>query len=239
MNESEMKEGGEISVACDPEELKAIQEQILDHISNYSGELFFKSQQRDEPPLSSSDKREIAARILESSPSNFLARFGKALDQNHLNYFNQHKDEYEVKFYLQLLKREKNPKMMKNQRFLAMNQLIDEGKYFSMNEMRRRDPVNFYHMVEKYMSSDEKRELEEQEPNKICNLSTIFMAHIDGNDSVSSKRKLDQITDETVWDEYKSAMEEEEEEDEDDGIVDQMEKKLFREEFISSKVENK
>jgi hypothetical protein len=85
------------------------------------------------------------------------------------------------------------------------------------------------------MSADEKRLLQ-QEQQKLCNLSTIFMAHIDG-DSEISKRRNDQRADQSAWDEA-LACEEEEEEEDDEADVDQEEKKFFRDEFISSIIHN-
>lgn len=223
-------------------DIKLIREKILTHLSNYSGDIFFKSQQKDEPNLTSEKKREIADMLIDSSPSNFLARFGRVLESSHIPYFYQYKDMYEVNFYIQLLEKNSSAgtSQVKNQRFLAMNELIKQGKYFSMSEMRKRNPVHFYHLVEKYMTSEEKRELEQDQP-KICNLSTIFMAHIDG-DAFISKRKNDQLADQSTWDQYNALVceeeEEEEDEDEDKDRNDhhgfREEKDFFREEFISS-----
>ncbi len=209
-----------------------LREEILSHVSNCSGETFFRSQQRDEPELSSVEKKEIAASLLDSSPSNFLARFGKVLDPSHLFYFHQYKDSYEVMFYLQQLENRATVSKVsvKNRRFHAMNEMIKQGEYFSMKEMRKRNPTLFHQLVEKYMSMEEKRMLEQEEP-KICNLSTIFMAHIDGDEN-SSKRKNEQKADQFAWDQASSS--EEEEYDTEDDDAGQEEKRFFRDEFISS-----
>lgn len=227
------------NVTNETEDLKIMKENILVHLSNYTGDIFFKSQQRDEPPLTSDEKKEIARLLLDSSPSNFLARFGKVLEPSHISFFHQYKDMYEVNFYLEHLQKTSasgTTNYMKNQRFHAMNELIKEGKYFSMSEMRKRNPVHFYHLVEKYMTDEERGALEQDQP-KLCNLSTIFMAHIDG-DATVSKRKNEQMMDQSTWDQYNALDgEDEEEEDEDDSVeADQheQEKQFFLEEFISS-----
>jgi hypothetical protein len=217
----------------DVEELNLAREQMITYVANSQAEdIFFRSQQRDEPALTAEEKKKIAASLLKSSPSNFLVRFGKILNPNHLTYFHQFENNYEVLFHLQQL--EKQNKLtqtsVKNLRFHAMNEMIKEGKYFSMDEMRKRNPILFHELVEKYMSSDEKRLLEQEQP-KLCNLSTIFMAHIDG-DSENSKRRNEQRADQSAWDEALACEEEEEEDDDDD--IDQEEKKFFRDEFISS-----
>ena len=214
------------------------QEQIIDYVANIQDEdIIFRSQQRDEPALTIVEKEKIASSLLKSSPSNFLVRFGKFLEPNHLTYLkNQYKNNHEVNFYLQQFEKLRKPTqaIVKNQRFHAMNALIKEGKYFSMDEMRKRNPILFHELIEKYMSADEKRLLQ-QEQQKLCNLSTIFMAHIDG-DSEISKRRNDQRADQSAWDEALACEEEEEEDDEAD--VDQEEKKFFRDEFISSIIHN-
>ena len=213
------------------EEEQRTREQILSHVSNYS-EIFSRSQQRDDPELSDVEKRKIAATLLDSSPSNFLARFGKVLEPSHLPYFHKFKSIPEVTFYLQQLEERTNlsETVVKNRRFHAMNEMIKQGEYFSMSEMRKRNPILFHQLVEKYMSPEEKKNLEQDQP-KICNLSTIFMAHIDG-DAICSKRKNEQQADQSTWDQASSSEEEEYDDDEEFG---QEEKKFFRDEFISSK----
>lgn len=203
------------------------QERVISHVANCSEEVFLRIQHRDEPSLTNLQKREIIASLLESSPANFLVRFGKYLEPSHLNYFNQYRNSYEVSCYLQQFEKQtESPQMhVKNRRFQALNEMIKEGKYFCMEEMRKRNPILFHELVEKYMTPEEKRLLEQEQP-KECNLSTIFMAHIDG-DKICSKRRNEQLANQSAWDEE---LAEEEEEDED---IDQDEKKFFRDEFIS------
>ncbi|XP_057371931.1 coiled-coil domain-containing protein 97-like [Daphnia carinata] len=210
------------------EESKVAQEEIISHVANCSEEVFQRIQHRDEPTLSIQQKKEIVTSLLNSSPSNFLVRFGKFLETSHLNYFHQYHDSYEVSYYLQQLNKESKAQEMsvKNRRFHAMNELIKEGKYFSMNEMRKRNPILFHELIEKYMTSEEKRSLEQDQP-KLCNLSTMFMAHIDG-DQTCSKRRNEQLANQSAWDEALAHDEEEEDED-----IDQNEKEFFRDEFIS------
>lgn len=212
-------------------ENSVLKEEILAFISNYSGDLFFKNQQRGEPEITTEEKKEITTSLLESNPSNFLARFGKVLKPNHLSYFHQYKNTYEVEFYLKQLEQNLKPSnaAIKNQRYHTMNKLIKEGQYFSMSEMRKRNPVHFHHLIEKYLTQEERRELEQEQKN-MCNLSTVFMAHIDG-DSESSKRKSEQMADESVWEKTS----EDEESDGDDESIDEDEKNFYRDEFISSK----
>lgn len=211
-----------------PEESNLAQEEIISHMANCSEEVFQRIQHRDEPPLSIQQKKEIVTSLLNSSPSNFLFRFGKFLEPRHLNYFHQYLNNYEVSYYLQQLGKETKAQeiCVKNRRFHAMNELIKEGKYFSMEEMRKRNPILFHELVEKYMTPEEKRSLEQEQP-KLCNLSTMFMAHIDG-DQTCSKRRNEQLANQSAWDEASAHDEEEQDED-----VDQNEKEFFRDEFIS------
>ncbi|KAI9560792.1 hypothetical protein GHT06_011744 [Daphnia sinensis] len=210
------------------EESNLAQEEIISHVANCSEEVFLRIQHRDEPPLSIQQKKEIVASLLNSSPSNFLFRFGKFLEPRHLNYFHQYLNSYEVSYYLQQLGKETKAQeiCVKNRRFHAMNELIKEGKYFSMEEMRKRNPILFHELVEKYMTPEEKRSLEQEQP-KLCNLSTMFMAHIDG-DQTCSKRRSEQLVNQSAWDEASVHDKEEEEEG-----IDKNEKEFFRDEFIS------
>ena len=203
-------------------------DQILDCVAT-NNSAYFKSQQRGEADLSLEEKKAIAASILDSKPSKFLERYGKFLKRQHLSYFDQFCDDYEVSFYRQHLEKSIKQKasVVKNRRYQAMNELIARGEYFSMNEMKNRNPLLFEHLVEKHMSDEEKRALESEKGT--CELSTVLMAHMD-RDQYSSVRRREQEAEQSAWEEGSSEEEEEEEEEE---MVEQ-EKALLREEFVST-----
>lgn len=85
----------------------SIQNIMLDHLAN-SKVAYFKSQQVGEPELSCEQKRQIAKDILIRNPGQFLSRFGKFLQAQHLDYFTESdnlSENYEVTFHLKQLRR--------------------------------------------------------------------------------------------------------------------------------------
>lgn len=207
----------------------SLQESIIAHVVKQK-EAFFKSQQRGEPTLTNQQKRAIALELLESSPSVFLSRYGSYLEEAHFQYFLQLEGTYEVKFYLEKIEKDKKKgKQVRNRRYHAMKALIEKGGYFSMPEMKERNPMLFERLVGKYMSKEEKEAMD-QRPN-LCSLSTVLMEHID-RDGGSSQRRRDQEAEELVWEGESS-------EDEDESEPpNEEEKKMMEEEFRSSKYLN-
>lgn len=85
-------------------DLNDLKSNMLDHLSQ-NNEVYFKSQQINDPDLTVAEKRQIAESILDKNPGCFLSRFGKFLQERHLEYFSQlAPDNYEVNYYLQDLK---------------------------------------------------------------------------------------------------------------------------------------
>jgi len=219
-----------------PEQIEEVEEgtlrdQVLNCVVSNSS-AYFKSQQRGEADLSAEEKRTIAASLLDSRPSRFLERYGKFLKRRHLSYFDQFCDDYEVGYYRQHLEKSLKQKasVVKNRRYQAMNELIEKGEYFSLNEMKSRNPLLFEHLVEKHMTEEEKRVLESEKGT--CELSTVLMAHME-RDQYSSVRRKEQEAEQNAWDEGSSEEEKEEEDEEDEEMVEQ-EKALLRAEFEST-----
>lgn len=91
----------------DPHPITSLQNAMLDHLAS-SEVAHFKDQQRGEPELSFEQKRQIAEDILKHSAGQFLARFGKFLQAQHLDYFtelNAVSENYEISFHLEQLQR--------------------------------------------------------------------------------------------------------------------------------------
>ena len=95
---------------------------------------YFKSQQRGEPDLTYQEKCDIADKLLKDKPSIFLARFGKYLSEADLMYFESMKDDCMITFHLKELKQinddKKNKTKVRNRRYEAMKELLDQGSYF-------------------------------------------------------------------------------------------------------------
>lgn len=84
---------------------KTLKDSILQHIS-LNEEAHFKNQQRTDPDLTSDEKWQIAKDILDNNPGSFLSRFGKYLNEEHLDYFaDLAPHNYEVNYYIDALKK--------------------------------------------------------------------------------------------------------------------------------------
>ena len=105
---------------------------IIQKVAQSDG--YFKSQQRGEPDLTYQEKYDIADKLLKDKPSIFLARFGKYLSEADLMYFESMKDDYMITFHLKELKQinddKKNKTKVRNRRYEAMKELLDQGSYF-------------------------------------------------------------------------------------------------------------
>ncbi|GLV33118.1 uncharacterized protein CBL_10465 [Carabus blaptoides fortunei] len=185
--------------------------QMIEHLIK-SEDAYFKSQQRDEAELSSKQKQEIAETILAKSKANFLARFGKNLKQEHLEYFtayvNDENEGYEINFYLSDLKRyftkTKRETDIRNRRYDALKKLIDANNYFSETEMMKRNPLLYDQLVGRYLSEEERKTRDNIDTKNITFVN-LLLESIDRD--TTRKRQKQQQDDEDC------AMEEVEEED--------------------------
>ena len=211
------------------EENQILRHNIVTFVSQTDA--FFKSQQKDEPDLTQAAKSDIASSLLKTSPSLFLSRYGKYLQPEHFLFFEQFRGDYEVDYYLNQLKKSphKSNVVVKNRRYQALKEMVEKGDYFSMKEMKSRNPHLFEHLIGKYMSEEEKMEMEPRD--EVCNLSTVLMAHMD-RDQYSSQRRKDQEAELNAWEEEFSEDEEEEEEEKDEPTEE--ERVIFQEEFTST-----
>lgn len=194
--------------------------------------LFFKSQQKGDLKLLRKEKKEIAATLLESNPSLFLSRYGKCLTPDHLLYFHQFKESYEVQFHLQQLEKSSasKAKLIKNRRYQAMQELISQGEYFSMSEMRNRNPLLFQHLIERHMTAEEREEVQPAQ-DATCDLSTVLMAHINRDEQHRSVRRQEQEAEQMAWNEDEPS---DEENSDAESELDDDEKELLKQEFISN-----
>lgn len=136
-----------------------LQNEILNHVSH--SRAIFKCQHKDEPELSFEEKKTIALNLLEKSPPQFLARFGNFLKLEHLSYFRNISNDYEISFYLKRLQRyfdrEQRQVDVKNRRYEALKSLVEKGEYFSETEMMKRNPLLYDQLVGRYLTEEEKK----------------------------------------------------------------------------------
>ncbi|XP_014275521.1 coiled-coil domain-containing protein 97 [Halyomorpha halys] len=135
---------------------------MLDHLSQNT-EVYFKSQQINDPDLTISEKRLIAESILDKNPGCFLSRFGKYLMEKHLEYFaHLAPNNYEVNYYLQDLQskfsKTNSKSTVRNRRLEALRRLTSESEYFSDEQMRKRNPVMYENLVGQYLTDEEKQQ---------------------------------------------------------------------------------
>ncbi|KAJ8929411.1 hypothetical protein NQ314_017900 [Rhamnusium bicolor] len=126
----------------------------------------FKSQQKWEVDLSSEEKAEIALDIFEKSKLNFLVRFGKYLKQDQLQYFQQFTESYEpdnaeiglvLKELYRNVSESTHQVSVKNRRYAALLQMVEDDTYFSEIEMMKRNPLLYEQLVGQYLTEEEKK----------------------------------------------------------------------------------
>ena len=106
-------------------------------------------------------KREYLHDLLCRDPGVFLERHGRLLTTEEIGEFERLRDSnYEVDFYLAQLNQPAIPtgslsSVAKNRRFAKMENLMSEGTYFSMDEMRQRQPYLYHLHVGQYTKQQE------------------------------------------------------------------------------------
>jgi len=165
---------------------------------------FFKHQQKDDPDLTKEEKRTIVTELLENRPSVFLARFGKFLSEDHLAFFDEIKDNYEVEFYLKEARQSQckivQDLKVKNRRFQAMQNMIKDGDdHFSEENMRQRNPLLYHQLIGEHMTEEEKAVAERPDMTN-CSLTNIIIEHMDLNRERELKKRLKGVEDEEEFD---------------------------------------
>lgn len=171
-----------------------------------------KSQQKDEPDLTVEEKFAHLSGLLKSKPGAFLMRFGRVLDAGHLTYFD-HVEDYEVKQKLKDLRQTLDPKkkqtMIRNRRFVHMEQLIERGTYFDEEEMRMRDPLSYEHYIGQYLSRDEREATDCRSSEVLLSARLLQQADIDQR----NRRLVEQVERENA------AVEESDDESDEEDII--------------------
>ncbi|OWF37077.1 coiled-coil domain-containing protein 97-like [Mizuhopecten yessoensis] len=191
----------------------------------------FKHQQRGEADLTCDEKREIARNILEKSSSIFLARFGAYLSSDDLEHFVDKSGDYEIQFYLQQLKKEKSKdysaNRVKNRRYQAMKQLIQEGEYFSDDSIKHRDPYLYEQLIGQYLTQEEIQGLVDKADLRF---STILLKHMDQLEE-NQVFKFQKDKEDCQFEEEDEDSEEEEEMEKDEEEISDERKSEMREEL--------
>ena len=153
-----------------------LESNILDHIANSSAK--FKNQQRDDPELSFDEKRVIASDLIHKSRGLFLSKFGEHLKIEHLSYFSDDKEDYEICFHVKRLKRYLNQTSrqidVKNRRYQALKMLVEKEDYFSETEMMKRNPLLYDHLIGQYLTEEEKKKRDNIDTTNITLLNLLL-----------------------------------------------------------------
>ncbi|XP_030383883.1 coiled-coil domain-containing protein 97 [Scaptodrosophila lebanonensis] len=133
--------------------------------------IIFKSQQIDDPELMPAQKQEIAHNAFKRNRKNFLIRFGQYLNESQIDdflavglqsseAFQPTEDFDDMCLLLEDFRRKLQTRSIcvKNRRYVAMRQLLDQGEYFSEHEMMQRAPELYDELVGQYMTEEEKKE---------------------------------------------------------------------------------
>ncbi|KAK0056967.1 coiled-coil domain-containing protein 97 [Biomphalaria pfeifferi] len=191
----------------------------------------FKHQQRGEPDLTCQEKSAIASEILKKNPALFLERFSQCLTLNDVECFKQFRGDYRIDFYIDEINKrcaDTSKSVVKNRRYQALKFLMDEGEYFSEDEMKWRDPLLYAQMIGQYESESEVTEKMEQEIDKSdLKFSTILLKHMD---NLTNKQHFEMLKE---MEEEQEEEEEEESEEEEENKSDSKQKS-FRHQDINT-----
>lgn len=146
-----------MEIQDDSVNLDELKEALLTHICNQD-RAFIKSQQIDEPELKFDEKLEIVTNLLNDSHLKFLHRFGSHLRRDHLKYFDCPNNS-EITESLKIIRHDMDHQnvRVKNRRYAAMLKMLQDDDYFSIDEMRHRDPLLYEQYVGQYETPEEKR----------------------------------------------------------------------------------
>ncbi|XP_053695617.1 coiled-coil domain-containing protein 97 [Sabethes cyaneus] len=189
---------------------------LVEYISR-DQKVFYKSQQINDPELTVEEKLNILKEVLSKSHTTFLSRFGHFIKEDHLRYFEQDQEtcgyspdeRYEVEYYLEKIRRSHNggrEREIRNRRYAALKQLVQDGSYFSEMEMMQREPLLYEQLVGQYLTEQE-RKARDAEGSKKDSLVSILFNGID-KDNTDALRK-EQQSEETRMEQVAAGCEDE------------------------------
>lgn len=142
-----------------------LRNEMISHVAQ-ENKAYFRSQQINDPDISLEERKNIVEQFLNDGNEKFLARFGNFITLNHLAYFEwkdgqespENDTDYELKYFLKNIRENlhNRQQIVKNRRFAAMQQLIDNKEYFSEIEMMRREPLLYEHLIGQYLTVNER-----------------------------------------------------------------------------------
>ncbi|XP_073822271.1 coiled-coil domain-containing protein 97 [Musca autumnalis] len=190
----------------------ALPQEIMDILKDLSenNKIVFKSQQRGEPELLQSEKIQLAKDVYQRNPQTFLIRFGCYMEQKHLEDFarlsiadSDEEMHSMIGEYQRKLKTRQQD--VKNRRYVALQRLIEEGEYFSEQEMMKRSPELYHELVGQHLSKEE-RQLRDSYDVKNTTFSGILMHNMERDEITKIMEEAEKkITEETESDESRES----------------------------------
>uniref|UniRef100_A0A3P9IIS5 Coiled-coil domain containing 97 n=1 Tax=Oryzias latipes TaxID=8090 RepID=A0A3P9IIS5_ORYLA len=205
-----------------------------------------RSQQIGEAELSLGERRQELLQQFRSRPLVFLERYHAYLKPEHLPVFSHVSSDPRAQHYSNVVRTRAacctSRTRVRNHRYAALRALQKEGKYFSEEEMRRREPLLYEQYIGQYLTDDEVIERSQEamsdgadEGQGAPGNSTGGLANLLLN---SYQERLIQSRLQEEQEREDGAQEEEEDEEDDDTQQKEWEptdeeKALLREEFVS------
>ncbi|RVE69266.1 hypothetical protein OJAV_G00076000 [Oryzias javanicus] len=206
-----------------------------------------RSQQIGEAELTLGERRQELLQQFRSRPLVFLERYHACLKPEHLPAFSHVSSDPRAQHYSKVVLTRAagctNRTRVRNHRYAALRALQKEGKYFSEDEMRRREPLLYEQYIGQYLTDEEVIERSQEamsdgveEGQGAPGSGTGGLANLLLN---SYQERLIQNRLQEEQEREDGAQEEEEDEEEDDDTQQKEwepsdeEKALLREEFVS------
>ncbi|XP_044256064.1 coiled-coil domain-containing protein 97 [Tribolium madens] len=174
---------------------------IIDFLTSKES-ICFKSQQRGEDDLTKQQKSDIALELYYKSKLNFLVRFGKHLEKNHLDFFQKFTKNCAESAEISIVLKEflssvtkSQQTNVKNRRYEALKELIREDSYFSEIEMMKRNPLLYEQLVGQYLTEDEKAERDKINIDEEATLVKVLIEGIERDDAQVKRKKQEEFED--------------------------------------------
>ncbi|XP_029094348.1 coiled-coil domain-containing protein 97 isoform X2 [Monodon monoceros] len=248
-DKAEAAEGAPRALDTDPSEVEDAAVSAMLHAVAAS-RLPVCSQQQGEPDLTEQEKVAILGQLYHEKPLVFLERFRTGLREEHLACFGHLRGDHRADFYCAEVAWQGSTRprtlrtRLRNRRYAALRELIQEGEYFSDEQMRFRAPLLYEQYIGQYLTLEElSARTPAQRPPKpgppgtpACPLSDLLLQSYQEREL--RQRLLQQ------QEEEEACLEEEEEEDSDQEdqrpdkdleawVPDSEERLILREEFTS------
>ncbi|XP_034101379.1 coiled-coil domain-containing protein 97 [Drosophila albomicans] len=136
--------------------------QLLDIFKSMAenASIIFKSQQIDDPELNLVEKQQIARDVFLKNRESFLQRFGSYLTAQQLSILHHEEQNEDIRELLENFKHKLHTRKVcvKNRRYQAMLQLLQQGEYFSEHEMMQRAPELYQELVGQHLTAEERKQ---------------------------------------------------------------------------------